>query len=257
MPCTVFANTNGLFHKGSGGTGLAFPDVCLSPPPPPTGPVPIPYPNNVTASDLAQGSVTVKIQGKPTALKDKSYVSTSTGDEAGTQGGNVLTHKTKGKEYAQFWSFDVKIEGKNAVRHSDPAGQNCASAPAGGLDMSLMVVKQAVKQAEKPAKKCKEKYDRDKHVGKTPTDGQRSFINGKPPPILCWECKKPSALPMVPDHQPPISVKYYSGGCHDNKKLRDWANSNQSVKPHCRGCSSSQGGYMSGFSSTMAGAHGL
>src|SRR5437868_2419334 len=111
MGCTVFANSNGLFHKGSGGSGVAFPDVCLSPPPPPAGPVPIPYPNNISAGDLTDGSTTVKADGEPTALKDQSKLSTSTGDEGGTQGGGVITHKTKGKAVATFWSLDVKIEG--------------------------------------------------------------------------------------------------------------------------------------------------
>ena len=97
MAHTVFANGDGLFHKGSGGSGKAFPDVCLSPPPAPTGPVPVPYPNIADAGDLSEGSSTVKVNGEPTALEDKSYVSTSSGDEAGNQGGNVVTHKTKGK----------------------------------------------------------------------------------------------------------------------------------------------------------------
>ena len=69
MSCTVFANDDGFFHKGSGGSSKAYPDVCLSPPPPPTGPVPVPYPNRLSASDLTDGSRTVKIQGKETALE--------------------------------------------------------------------------------------------------------------------------------------------------------------------------------------------
>ena len=196
MSCTVFANSNGLFHKGSGGEGIAFPDVCLSPPPPPTGPVPIPYPNKLGASDLTKGSVTVKIQGKPTGLKDKSEISTSTGDEAGTQGGNILTHKTKGKAVALFWSFDVKVEGKNVVRHSDPAGQNCATPPFGGLDTSLKVVRNAVAEAKKPDEKCKKKYSRKAAHG-SPTKAQKAAVNQRPPPPRCWECGKGSRKRMV------------------------------------------------------------
>src|SRR5260370_41706280 len=97
MSNSVYANGMGFFHKNSGGSGKAFPDVCLSPPPPPAGPPPIPYPNSLQAADLTKGSKTVKIQDSETALQDSSYISTSTGDEGGTQGGNVLTHKTKGK----------------------------------------------------------------------------------------------------------------------------------------------------------------
>src|SRR5690242_9181728 len=109
MAITVFAGGMGLFHKDSGGHGEAFPDVCLSPPPPPTGPMPIPYPNNLKASDLTGGSSTVKVDGAETGLEDASSVSTSAGDEGGTQGGNVVTHKTKGKGYFMMWAFDVKI----------------------------------------------------------------------------------------------------------------------------------------------------
>lgn len=262
MSCNVFANSSGLFHKGSGGKGVAFPDVCLSPPPAPTGPVPIPYPNKLAASDLTKGSVSVKIQGEPTALKDQSEISTSTGDEAGNQGGNVITHKTKGKAVAQFWSFDLMIEGKNAVRHGDPCGQNCATPPFGGLDTRLQVVADAVADAKAPDDKCTKKYSKKARHG-SPTDKQRDHVNQKPPPPVCWECGKTSTQSMVADHQPPVLVKFYAGGCHDDKdpaetnKLRSWARSNDAVKPHCRQCSSSQGGKMSQLSSSLANVHGV
>lgn len=260
MSCTVFANDNGLFHKGSGGSGAAFPDVCLTPPPPPAGPIPVPYPNKIAASDLTDGSSTVKIQGNPTALKDRSTVSTSTGNEAATQGGGVITHKTKGRAVATFWSFDVKIEGLNVVRHGDPAGQNTATPPFNGLDTRLTVVSNAVAKAEKPKTKCKEKYSKSKRHG-SPTDRQRTHVNKGPPnPVLCWECKKPSPHPMVADHQPPCVVQYYAGGCHksgDPNPYRDWCRSNAAVVPHCRGCSSSQGGHMSQMSQTLRATHGL
>ena len=124
MGLTVFAEKMGLFHKGSGGQAIAPADVCLSPPPPPAGPVPVPYVNSLSAADLAKGSKSVKIDGEPTALEDASEVSTSTGDEGGTQGGNVVTHKTKGKAMFMLWSFTVKVEGKGVCRHGDPMGQN-------------------------------------------------------------------------------------------------------------------------------------
>jgi uncharacterized Zn-binding protein involved in type VI secretion len=139
MGSTVFAEGMGLFHKGSGGKGVAPADTCLTPPPPPGGPAPVPYVNNLSAADLAKGSKTVMIQGEPTALEDQSEIATSTGDEAGTQGGNVITHKTKGKGYFQLWSFAVKIEGKGVCRHGDPMGQNCASLPPGCVDASAVV----------------------------------------------------------------------------------------------------------------------
>src|SRR6476620_9766212 len=138
MALTVFAEGMGLFHKGSGGFAVAPGDVCLSPPPPPAPPAPVPYINNLSAGDLDKGSKSVLIDGEQTALEDASEVTTSTGDEAGTQGGNVITHKTKGKGYFSLWSSTVKIESKGVCRHGDPMGQNCASMPYGCLDQSAV-----------------------------------------------------------------------------------------------------------------------
>lgn len=261
MGCTVFANSNGLFHKGSGGKGVAFPDVCLSPPPPPTGPVPTPYTNKISASDLTKGSKKVKIQGNPTALKDHSKIKTSVGNEAATQGGGVITHKTKGKAVATFWSLTVKIEGKNAVRHGDPAGQNCTTPPYNGLDTRLNVVKAALKEAKDPDEPCEKKYGK-KARHSSPTKAQKKHVNKKPPPPRCWECGKTSKKKMVADHQPPCVVQYYAGGCHEESKSksenkhRAWCRSEKAVKPHCRDCSSSQGGHMSKLSGSLGGIHG-
>jgi len=222
----------------------------LSPPPPPAGPVPIPYPNNISAGDLTDGSTTVKIQGEPTALKDQSKLSTSTGDEGGTQGGGVITHKTKGKAVATFWSLDVKIEGKNAVRNGDPAGQNTSTPPFNGLDTRMKVVRDALKKA-KAGKKCTKKYSKSDRHG-SPTKAQKKHVNKKKP-LKCWECKRPIAKgKAIADHQPPCLVKYYAGGCKQPKAVqRKWARSNAAVKAHCRKCSSSQGGKMSQLSGTL------
>ena len=78
MGLTVYAEGMGLFHKGSGGRGVAPGDVCLTPPPPPAGPLPIPYVNMCSASDLDKGSSTVLVDDEPTALEDASNISTST-----------------------------------------------------------------------------------------------------------------------------------------------------------------------------------
>ncbi|MHC4469336.1 MAG: DUF4150 domain-containing protein [Planctomycetota bacterium] len=277
MGCTVFANDSGFFHKGSGGSGKAFPDVCLSPPPSPTGPVPVPYPNSLKASDLAKGSKTVKIQKKPTALENKSNVKTSMGDEAGNQGGNVLTHKTKGKGYFMLWSFDVKVEGKGVCRHGDPMGQNCTSTPPGGLDARAKVVAAKALKAKEP---CDRPYNKKDRHG-SPTEKQKDAVNK--PNAKCWECKSPSptgwlhpprkrpppptkgvarANPkkkrFVADHQPPVLVNYYAGGCHKSEdEQKKIAKDPKKVKPHCSKCSSRQGGLMSGFSSKLKAAHGL
>jgi Domain of unknown function (DUF4150) len=268
MSCTVFANGMGFFHKGSGGTAKAYPDVCLSPPPPPTGPVPVPYLNSLTASDLANGSKSVKIQGKPTALEDSSYVSTSTGDEGGTQGGGVVTHKIKGKGYFTLWSFDVKVEGKGVDRHHDPMLQNCASPPGNGLTPRAET--EAEKAEEAKVQCCPDPgaYSKAARYG-TPTAAQKAAVNkGK---RICWECKSPSAsgwkVPpvkkppppkpgvanppkrkFVADHQPPLLITYYAGGCKNKSDQEKAAKDVNTVKPHCGPCSSKQGGAMSGFS---------
>ncbi|TIL81948.1 MAG: DUF4150 domain-containing protein, partial [Mesorhizobium sp.] len=126
MGNSVYADGMGFFHQGSNGKGIAPGDVCLSPPTPPGVPVPVPYVNMLSASDLTKGSKSVKIQGNPTALESSSEIATSTGDEPATQGlgAGVVTHKIKGKGAFKLWSFTVKVEGKGVDRHGDPMGQN-------------------------------------------------------------------------------------------------------------------------------------
>ena len=55
--------------------------------------------------------------GNPTALENVSEISTSTGDEGGTQGGGVVSHKTKGTGAFLLWYFVVKVEGKGVCHH--------------------------------------------------------------------------------------------------------------------------------------------
>jgi len=117
---TVFANSRGVVHKGSGGMSIVFPDVCKTPTP--AGPVPIPYPNIGKASDTSSGPSSVKTDGEMPMTKDANY-STSTGDEAGSAMG-VVSSKTKGKCEYMMYSFDVKYEGKNVCRLGDPLFHN-------------------------------------------------------------------------------------------------------------------------------------
>ena len=270
MALTVYNEGNGLFHKGSPGKGVAPGDVCLSPPPPPGGPLPVPYVNALSAGDLASGSETVKVDGNPTALEDKSYVSTSSGDEAGTQGGNVVTHKTKGKGYFKIWSFTLKIENKGACRHGDTMGQNCASDPPGCIDMKALVdflIAHDVNIAP-----CTKEYDRKALGLEKCTDGQYEQVKGGP----CWECQRDlpagdwasvtlssgkikakasayvsgraSKEQFTPDHQPPLNIAWYMGGCHmPEEDFKKWANANSTVKPHCAVHSCSQGGVVGGL----------
>jgi len=252
MGLTVYAENMGFFHKGSGGKGVAPADVCLSPPPAPTGPVPVPYVNNLMASNLAKGSKKVKIDGKPTALEDASNISTSTGDEPGNQGGNVITHKTKGKGYFKLWSFTVFAEGKGVDRHGDMMGQNCSSDPPGCVDAAAVTSFTTEFPDKGP---CPEPYNRSKSTDKkrktksgkevttkTPNgDQKRQVLNQRTgAPKQCWTpgCSNTGS---IADHQPPLGLAWYLGGCHDPDGFRDWAHDKRSIKgPHCPGCSEAQ-----------------
>jgi hypothetical protein len=120
VPGTVFANSLGVVHKGSGGMSPIFPDVCKTPTP--AGPVPIPYPNIGKAADTSSGPTTVTTDGQMPMTKDAKYMM-STGDEAGSAMG-VMSSKIKGACEFMLYSFDVKYEGKNVCRLADSLFHN-------------------------------------------------------------------------------------------------------------------------------------
>jgi hypothetical protein len=120
MPCTVFANCRGVVHKGSGGMSIVLPDVCKTPTP--GGPVPIPYPNIGQSAQTVGGPTTVTVDGQMPMAKGATYAM-STGDEAGSAGG-VVSGVFKGECEFMLYSFDVKLEGKNACRLGDPLFHN-------------------------------------------------------------------------------------------------------------------------------------
>lgn len=121
MGQTVFANSRGIAHKGSGGMSIVFPDVCKTPAPP-APPIPIPYPNIGMSSDTVKGPKKVTTDGKMPMTKGAMY-SKSTGDEAGSVGG-VVSGVVKGPCEFMLYSFDVKFEGKNVCRLGDPLFHN-------------------------------------------------------------------------------------------------------------------------------------
>jgi hypothetical protein len=242
---TVYANGMSVCQKNSSGQATGFPDVCLSPPPPPAGPIPVPYPNTAMASDLASGSTSVTADGGAIALEDSSYLSTSTGDEAGTQGGNVVTHKTKGKAYFMVWSFDVQVEGKGVGRNGDSMGLNCATPPYGGVHPAF-IEKTDLGTIE--AVDCDKPYKRERDQHSYPVAAQERMPLGK-----CWErgCKKPG---VIRDHQPPLAVTYYSGGCHDEAAMKSAAETTNTdpakgpaILPHCQRHSQLQSTQMKAF----------
>jgi hypothetical protein len=126
MAVTVGVNNLSVVHKSSNGTTIIFPDVCKTPTP--GGPVPLPYPNIARSSDTAKGTKKVKCDGNPTCVKDSNF-RMSTGDEAGSAGGGVVSNKIKGKAEFVNFSFDVKFEGKNVVRAFDLMLHNDKNTP--------------------------------------------------------------------------------------------------------------------------------
>ena len=120
MPGTVFANSLGIAHKGSGGMSTVFPDVCNTPTP--GGPVPIPYPNIGKSSDATAGPTTVTTDGQMPMTQDAQYMM-SNGDQAGSAMG-VMSGTIQGPCEFMMYSFDVKFEGKNVCRLADPLFQN-------------------------------------------------------------------------------------------------------------------------------------
>src|SRR5262249_54415290 len=121
MPSHILVNNLGLTYKTTIGISTAtLPDVCKTPSP--GGPVPIPYPNFANQSSLDKGTKTVTAKGNMIAIKGSEY-SVSFGDEPGTVGG--VTSNTFKKETAWItYSFDVKMDGQNACRHTDKKFHN-------------------------------------------------------------------------------------------------------------------------------------
>ena len=112
-------------HKDSGGITPCFPDVCKTPTP--GGPVPSPYPNIAFSSDTDKAAKKITCDGKPVALKDSNF-KTSTGDEPGVAKG-IISSKTKGKAEFITYSFDTKFEGKNVPRAFDLMLHNDKNTP--------------------------------------------------------------------------------------------------------------------------------
>ncbi|MEO0558954.1 MAG: PAAR-like domain-containing protein, partial [Bacteroidota bacterium] len=90
MSSSVGVNMLSVVHKSSNGITIAFPDVCKTPAAP--SPIPIPYPNIAMSSDTAKGTKKVKMDGNPICVKDSNF-KMSTGDEAGSAGGGVVSNK--------------------------------------------------------------------------------------------------------------------------------------------------------------------
>jgi hypothetical protein len=127
MGTSVGVNKLSIVNADTNGVTIAFPDVCKTPAPPAPF-VPIPYPNIAKSGDTASGTKKVKAEGKPICTKDSNF-SMSTGDEAGSAGGGMLSSKIKGKAEFVNFSFDVQFEGKNVPRSLDLMLHNDKNTP--------------------------------------------------------------------------------------------------------------------------------
>ncbi|MFO0616574.1 MAG: DUF4150 domain-containing protein [Polyangiaceae bacterium] len=126
MAATVKVNMRTVVHKKSNGVSTAFPDVCKTPSP--AGPIPIPYPNVGMSKDTSKGSKDVKMDGESIMLQSSEF-SMSSGDEAGSAGGGVVSSKIKGACIFALFSFTVKVEGKYVPRKGDMMLQNKGGTP--------------------------------------------------------------------------------------------------------------------------------
>ena len=155
MPVTVKVNgaANSLVHKGSNGISIAtIPDVCKTPSP--GGPVPIPYPNISQSATLAKGTTTVKADGGMMIANKGSEFSLSNGDNAGVAGGVKSSTFMKESTWI-LYSFDVKMDGKNACRLSDKKFQNHENTvDLGGVLQAPVAAAAGLSQEEKEVADC-------------------------------------------------------------------------------------------------------
>jgi len=126
METHVYANDDEICSRAADGKSSGSPDPCWSPPPPSGGPVVVPYVNTAFARNLENGSSTVLICGTPVALRDESFLGNSIGNEPATRqfAMGVSSGAIKGKAFFIDWSPNVKFEGLNVCRHSDPMTHN-------------------------------------------------------------------------------------------------------------------------------------
>jgi hypothetical protein len=118
--------------SNGGGQCMAFPDACKTPTP--GGPVPMPYPNIAQLAQANSGTCSqkVKIQNKNAVVKD-SEITMSSGDEAGSAGGGVVSNMIKGSCKFKRGSSKAKAEGKPMCYITCTVGHNGnnANMPAG------------------------------------------------------------------------------------------------------------------------------
>ena len=110
-----------------GGQCLGAPDVVKVPAPPAPF-VPTPFPNIAMCNQANGGTCSskVKILGKE-VLTTKTEISMSSGDEAGTAGGGMVSSKIKGPALYKKGSSKVKVEGAPMVHLTSMVAHNGGS----------------------------------------------------------------------------------------------------------------------------------
>ncbi|MFO0613166.1 MAG: DUF4150 domain-containing protein [Polyangiaceae bacterium] len=121
MAVTVTANDRTVVHRGSDGTGYAFPDVCRTPP----ADLPVAYPNAIYSIDAEGTCASVFCDGYA-VMNAKSFFARSYLDEPGT-GGGIFSGVNMGKGSFSTSSPDVFFEGAPAPRHLDKTKHNHGS----------------------------------------------------------------------------------------------------------------------------------
>lgn len=218
MPSTVNVNMMSTVHAGSTGIAMSFPDVCKTPAPPAPF-VPVPYPNIAQSSDTSQGSTTVKADGNPIMLQGSSFAQSS-GDEAGSAGGGMVSSQIKGKAEFTMYSMDVKVDGKNVPRLLDPMQTNKGASPNSMNPAEAQAVLPAIPVSDKVKEEaCEKTKENEKKTENNPkTTHENSGI--------------------VPKHQTAIQNYLDKNPFHvlvfrrTNPKCGKWIEASHQPKPH-------------------------
>lgn len=237
MPVSVKVNgaANSLVHKGSNHISAAtIPDVCKTPSP--GGPVPMPYPNISQSNMLSKGTTTVKADGGMMIAVKGSEFSMSNGDNAGVAGGVKSSTFMKESTWI-LYSFDVKMDGKNACRLSDKKFQNHENTAdlAGAISVPVLVtlveIEDALCQAlcdhENGAQKGKHRRssnDLEKQCQADPKFGNVAFRTSFP------NAPHPSGGQWLTKTTKPDAIMKNQSQCYDFKLCGDRSRGDQVLR---------------------------
>jgi len=158
----------------------------------------MPYPNVTQTTTLSRGTTTVKADGGMMIAIKGSEFSMSNGDQPGTVGGVKSSVFMKESTWI-LYSFDVKMDGKNACRLSDKKFQNHENTvDLAGEGQMLVMTHDALKViAQACDKAVDEKWDKDHPNGPKHDDCWKPEPSGE----MMWDRRKGKMVPK------PIQVK--------------------------------------------------